>query len=281
METPLRLRSPLLLLAATALAAQDPMSYLQMDEGPSHGWSFLLGARLMDYSSYLGSDTQRTRVMPVFSAEYDHRFFLGSSRVGPGFGGGVHLWHDQGFTWDLGLGIGDSRPESRSPLLAGMGDRRSEFFGGTGLHYRHEGYHVGFTVSHALRDDAGDRATLTLGRTFPLAPHWSLNLGVHGTWEDAKAMAFDFGISPDQALTRATLLAAGTTQLTQAEVGPFAPPAGMRDVGAIIGLSYRPKPRWVWTVGVNGGVLQGAVRDSPLVGRNDYMSVGVGGAYRF
>jgi outer membrane scaffolding protein for murein synthesis (MipA/OmpV family) len=278
---PLRFRAPLLLLAATALAAQDPMTNLQVGEGPDHGWAFLLGARLLENSSYLGSGTTLTRLMPEFAAEYDHRFYLGSSRVGPGFGGGVHLLHDKGFTWDLGVGVGDSRPESRSPLLEGMGDRPSEIFAGTGLHYRHEDFHAGFTVSHGLRDDSGDRATLTLGQVIPLDGRWHLNVGVHGTWEDARAMAYDFGITPGQAQARAALVAAGTATFPVADVGPFAPPAGVRDIGTLISLSFRPKPQWVWSAGVSGGVLQGDIRNSPIVGKNDYVGMGVGIAYSF
>jgi outer membrane scaffolding protein for murein synthesis (MipA/OmpV family) len=277
----MRVRGLLLGVAATSLIAQDPLPYLDMGEGVDHGWAVSLGARLMEDSSYLGSDTRRTRLMPVFTAEYDHRYYLGSSRVGVGFGGGMHLLRDKGFTWDLGVGIGDSRPESRSPLLAGMGDRSANVFAGTGLHYRYEGFHVGFTVSHGMKNDAGDRGTLTLGQTIPLVPRWRLSFGVHGTWEDAKAMNYDFGVTPAQAVTRAALVAAGDPRITASEVGPFSAPAGMRDVGGMIGLSYRPRPKWVYTMGVNGGILQGDVRNSPLVGRNNYLGVGLGFAYRF
>ena len=277
----MRIQATLILLTATALAAQDPLPYLDASPGQDHGWSVTLGARLMEYPSYLGSDTDRTRVMPIIAAEYDHLFYLGSSRVGPGFGGGIHLLHDKGFTWDLGVGVGDSRPESRSPLLAGMGDRGRDVFAGTGVHYRHQGFHVGVTVSHGLGADAGNRATLTLGQMIPLASRWRLGLGVHGTWADAKAMSYDFGITPAQAATREALTAQGATGFTAAQLGPFAPPAGLRDVGALIGVSYQPKPRWLWTVGVNGGMLQGDLRNSPLAGRNDYLGAGVGLAYRF
>jgi len=271
----------LVLLSATALAAQDPLPYLDAPAGKDPGWSVTLGARLMDYPSYLGSDTARTRLMPLFAAEYDHRFYLGSSRVGPGFGGGVHLLRARGFTWDLGLGVGDSRPESRSPLLAGMGDRGRDVFAGTGLHYRVGGFHAGVTISHGLEADAGNRATLTLGQMLPLASRWRLGLGVHGTWADARAMTYDFGVTPAQAATRALLTAQGLAGFTAAQVGPFVPSAGLRDVGGLVGLSYQPKPRWVWTVGVNGGLLQGDLRNSPLAGRNDYLGAGVGVAYRF
>ena len=277
----MRLFRPILYLAATALAAQEPMPYLETGPGVEHGWAFSAGARLMVRSSYLGSDRTRTGLMPVFTAEYDRRFYLGSSRVGPGFGGGVHLLRSGGFTWDLGAGFGEGRPESRSPLLAGMGDRKPDLFAGTGLHYRYQGFHAGFTYSHGLRDDTGDRGTLTVGQSIPLASRWSLGLGLHATWADARAMNHDFGITPDQAANRAALVAAGDTRITAAEVGPFTPPAGMRDAGGMIGLNYRPEPRWVWTLGLNGGALQGDLRKSPLVGRADYFGVGAGFAYRF
>ena len=278
----MRLRCLTPFLATLALAAQEePMPYLATMEGVSHGWALTLGARLMDYPGYLGSDRQRVALLPYFSAEYDRRFYLGSSQVGPGFGGGMHLVREGGFTWDLGAGVGDSRPESRSPLLAGMGDRRANLFLGTGVHYRYDGFHAGFTVSQALRDDGGDRATLTLSKTLPLAPLWHLTLGVHGTWADAKAMAYDFGITPEQATNRAALVAGGYTGFTAAEAGPFTAQAGVRDAGARLTVSYQPKPGWVWTVGVNAGVLLGGVRDSPLVGRTTSLGAGAGFAYRF
>ena len=46
-------------------------------------------------------------------------------------------------------------------------------------------------------------------------------------------------------------------------------------------LNYRPKPRWVWTVSVNGEILLGGVRNSPLVASNDYRGLGIGFTYSF
>jgi outer membrane scaffolding protein for murein synthesis (MipA/OmpV family) len=223
---------------------------------------------------------ERTSLL-LFMAEYDRRFYVGPSRVGVGYGAGVHLVREGGFTWDLGVGIGDSRPESRSPLLAGMGDRRAHLFAGTGLHYRYQDYRAGFTVAHGMLDDSGNRATLTLGRTIPVVPRWSLDLGLHGTYADAKAMNYDFGITPAQAANRAALVAAGDASFTAAQIGPYTAPAGMRDLGGLISLNYRPKPRWVWTVSVNGEILLGGVRNSPLVASNDYRGLGIGFTYSF
>ena len=278
----MRLKCLLPLLPATVLAAQEPMPFLDMGPpGVEHGWSASLGARVLDHPAYLGSDRQRTDLLPVFSAEYDRRWFLGTSRVGPGFGGGAHLVQSGGFTWDLGAGFGDSRPESRAPLLAGMGDEKAYLFIGTGVHYRRQGFHAGLTLSHGLREDAGDLATLTVSQTVPLAPGWHFTGGLHGTWADTDAMAYGFGISPAQAANRAALAASGAASFTPAQIGPFSPSAGARDAGALLGLSWRPGPRWTWTVGLHGGVLLGGLRDSPLVARNDYYGAGLGFAYHF
>jgi outer membrane scaffolding protein for murein synthesis (MipA/OmpV family) len=235
----------------------------------------------MDYPAYLGAGQQRTRLEPVFSAEYDRRYYLGSSRVGPGFGGGVHLLRQDGFVWDLGLGVGDSRPESRSPLLAGLGDRRSDLFAGTGLHYTSHGFHVGVTWSYGLRDDTGNRVTLTAGQMVRLAPRWDGFAGVHGTWADADAMNYDFGITPAQAANRANLVVAGAASLTPAQIGPYTAAAGARDAGVNLGVNYHPKPRWTWTLNANSGVLLGDARTSPLAARTSYWGGGLGFAYRF
>ncbi|MGA2080104.1 MAG: MipA/OmpV family protein [Holophaga sp.] len=277
----MRLRLMLLLLPLAPLAAQEPLPFLEHEPGPERGWALTLGARVLDHPDYLGSDVRRTNLLPVFDAEYNRTWYLGSSRVGPGFGGGAHVWREGGFTWDLGLGVGDSRPESRSPLLAGMGDQRADLFAGTGLHYHFQGFHAGLTLSHGLRDDAGDRVTLTLGQVVRVAPRWFLSAGVYGTWADTDAMNYEFGITPQQAANRAMLAALGEASLTPAQFGPFTAQAGVRDVGTRIALNYRPRPRWTWTVEIQGDELLGGVRNSPLVARNGSLAGGAGFAYRF
>lgn len=269
------------LLAAGLLAAQEPMPFLQPGPGTDRGWSGTLGFRWVDYSGYLGSDRARRAVVPAFSAEYDHRFYVGASQVGVGYGAGVHALRWGAFTWDLGLGVGDRRPESRSPLLDGMGDRRAQLFAGTGLHVRFEGFNAGLTLSRGLRDGDGDRATLRVGRALVLAPRWRLSLALHGTWEDARSMNYDFGITPVQAAAREALLAQGDPDLTPATAGPFSLRAGMRDAGAVAGLTFLPARAWMWTLRLNRGLLLGEVRDSPLVGKNDYTGLAVDVMYRF
>ena len=277
----MKLLKCLIICGSMPLAAQELQEFQEGPPNPAQPWSLVLGARLFTTPSFLGSNTNRTRLEPVFNAQYG-RFYLGSSRIGVGYGGGMHLWSERGFTWDLGVGVGDSRPESRSPILEGMGDRRATLWAGTGLQWRQQdGWRAGLTLAYGLRDEAGIRSTLSVGKTTRLAQDWFLMTGLHGSWADGKAMAYDFGITEAQAQTRSTLLANGSSSLTPEEVGPFTPHAGVRDVGGAIALGYRPAPRWTCTFGLYGGDLQGNARVSPLVLRNAYLSSGISVAYRF
>ena len=161
-----------------------------------------------------------------------------------------------------------------------MGDRKATLWAGTGLGWRSGAWHARATLAHGLADEAGTRATLALARAFPLAPGWYATAGLHASMADAQAMAYDFGISGDQAQRRAALLAAGDSRLTPGEVGPYAPGAGLRDVGGILALAYKPQPRLTISLGLFGGRLQSEPEQSPLVRKPSYLSAGLGFSYR-
>ena len=275
------MRLMLLLATSTLLMAQEPMALVDAPQSQPGQWSVVLGARVLNYSSYAGSDRTRTVVAPVFGAEYDNRYYIGSSRVGVGFGGGVHLFRNKEWTFDLGLGVGDGRPEARAPQLAGMGDRKATLFAGSGLQWHQGGTRVGLTLAHGLKDEAGNRGTLVLSQSWPLAQNWRFTLGLHGAWADAKAMTYDFGVSAEQDKVRSALVAAGDTRLGPSDLGVYAPGAGLRDFGGVMSIGFRPAPRWNWNLSLYGGQLQGDAQNSPLVRKASYLSMGTGITYRF
>ena len=275
------MRLLILLATSTFLMAQEPIALLEVPESQPGRWSVVVGARVLSTPAYVGSDLTRTRLSPVFGAEYDNRFYVGSSRVGVGFGGGVHLFHSKKFTIDLGLGVGDGRSESRAPELAGMGDRKATLFVGTGVLWRNGGTRAGLTLAHGLKDSAGNRGTLILGQTWPFARDWRFSLGLHGSWADTQAMAYDFGISQDQAKARADLVAAGDTRLGSIDLGTFSPSGGLRDFGGVMTLGFRPAPRWNWNLSIYSGRLQGDAQYSQLVRKESYLNLGTGLTYRF
>jgi outer membrane scaffolding protein for murein synthesis (MipA/OmpV family) len=262
------------------LGAQAPMALQEVANPAPDRWTGTVGAQLLSHSAFPGSQDNRTMLMPVFSAQYN-RFYLGSSRVGVGFGGGVQLWRTPAFTWDLGLGVGERRPESRADVLAGMGDRKATLWAGTGVSWRSQGWHARATLAHGLADEAGTRGTVAFGRTFRLAPQWFLGTGLHAGWADATNLAYDFGITQDQAQRRAALVAAHDPRLTAEEVGPFKPGAGMRDAGGILTLGYRSSPKITYNLTVFGGKFQSQVTASPLVRKDSYVSAAVGFTYRW
>ncbi|BDU72213.1 MipA/OmpV family protein [Mesoterricola silvestris] len=268
--------SPLVLLACLPLAAQD----LAGGGAPSDHWTGTVGAMVLTYPSAPGSATNRTLLLPTLGAQYG-RFYLGSSRVALGFGGGVQVWRTPAWTWEVGVGAGDGRPENRAPELAGMGDRSRSVWAGTGLLWRGGGWNAKATVAHGLRDSAGNRGTLSVGRILRLAPQWTLSAALHADWADADNMAYDFGITPEQALRRAALVAAGDTRLKPGDTGPFAPGAGLRDVGGMASLIFHPGPRFSYHLSLFGGAFQGGARTSPLVRRETYLNAGAGFGYRF
>lgn len=272
---------PLFAVLLLPLRAQDPLAVREDSGSAKDHWSVLLGAQVMAYSAYEGSDRVRVLPLPVFSATYDGRYYLGSSRVGVGFGGGMHVVHTSEFTLDLGLGVGDGRPEKRAAALAGMGDRSASLWTGTGVHWRQDGFHAGLTIAHGLRDDAGNRASLSLGQAIPIAKRWSLGGGVHSSWSDAKNMQYDFGINRDQAARRAALVARGDSRIKSSEVGPYAPGAGMQNLGLSLSLGFTPAADWRLNCTIHGGELQGDARNSPIVRKTSYLSIGSGFALQF
>lgn len=275
------LRTAALLAAVPALQAQDFFDTTATPGALRDRWSLVMGAQAMAVPAYEGSDRFRLLALPVFSGTYDGRYYLGASQIGVGFGGGLHLVRDPSFTWNLGLGVGDRRPESRADLLAGMGDRDASLWMGTSLTWRHEAYRLGLSLAHGLRPEEGNRLGLSLGHTTRLAPRWTLGLGLQAAWSDARNMAYDFGVSPEQAARRATLVAAGDPRLTAAQLGPYAPSAGLRGLGASLSLGYAPALDWHVNLYLRAGSLQGEAKDSPLVAKPTTLMGGVGFARRF
>lgn len=267
---------PLVLIACLPLAAQQPAG----GTPPPDHWTGTVGAMVLTVPAAPGASKNRTLLLPTMSAQYG-RFFLGSTRVALGFGGGVQLWRTREWTWEVGLGVGDGRPENRAPELAGMGDRNLGGWAGTGLLWRSKGWNAMAAVAHGLADGAGNRATLSLGRSIRLAPRWSLTAALNATWADAEGMAYDFGIDAGQAQRRAALVAAGDTRLGANDTGPFAPGAGLRDVGGLLSLGYHPGKRVSYHLSLFGTTFPGDARRSPLVKRESSLNGGAGFSYRF
>ena len=280
-------RSVPLLLAflalGPALPAQVPDAPLgQIEDSPGSGdWTVRLGAMALGLPRYPGSGDYRALPLPVFDAEYKDRVFLGASRVAVGLGGGVHLVKSANWTWDLGLGAGEGRRESRADVLAGMGDRRASLWAGTGLKFHAGGFHASLAGAAGLRDEAGLKGALSFGYAGLLGGRWVGDLSARATAVDAKGMAYDFGVTPDQAAARTALLASGDPRLRAGEDRAFSPKGGIESVAVTGLLAFVVDLHWRWFGLAQVARLQGDAKDSPLVRNPTYGTLGVGFAYRF
>lgn len=286
MRTPAALLlPPLLVVTAGPLAAQAPdleaPFRADVQAGDASGWRIQLGAMALGLPRYPGSGESRVLPLPVFSAEYGGRLFLGSSRVAVGLGGGIHAVRTEHWTWDLGLGLGEGRKASRADVLAGMGDRRASLFAGTGLRFHAGGFHAEVKAAEGLRDEAGGRASLTMGYGAALGGRWFGDLSLGAEAADAKGVAFDYGVTPDQAAARAALIAAGDPRLRPGEDRVYAPGGGLERVALTGLLAFAADAHWRWFGLAQVAQLQGDAKDSPLVRNPTYGTVGVGFTYRF
>ncbi len=271
------------LLMGLSLAAQVPETLAGPDEAlPASGdWSVQLGAMALGLPRYPGSGDYRALPLPVFSAEWKGRVFLGSSRVAVGFGGGVHAVKTEHWTWDIGVGVGEGRKESRADVLAGMGDRSPSLWAGTGLKFHTGGFHAALQVAEGFNDEAGARGSFSIGYGALLGGRWFGDVSARATAANAEGMAYDYGVSPDQAAARAALIASGDSRLQPGEARAYAPGGGLESVALTGTLAFLADAHWRWFGLAQIAQLQGDAKDSPLVRNPTYGTLGVGFAYRF
>ncbi len=262
----------ILLGLGSSLLAQGQMG----ETLPGRDWVFQGGLMTFVQPRYPGSEHLRIVALPVVGAVYKERLNFGSSRVAIGAGLGWKAWIQGPWTFEVGLGMGERRPESRDEALAGMGNRAASLWAGGGLTWRARYGSLGLKVAQGLKDEAGLRATLETGTFIPLRPGVALTLGAQASWGNATHLAFDFGMTPDQAARRAALLASGDRRLRPGEARVYRPEAGLREVQGSLGLSWRMEQRWRLFGALTGTALQDKARQSPLVRKDTYVSAVLG-----
>jgi len=266
---------------APGLWAQDMFDGLGAPGRPGQGWTVNAGAIVLSTPQYPGSDERRLLPLPVLSADYEGRWFIGGSRAAIGVGVGYRALRSGPFTIDLGLGVGEGRREDRADALAGMGNRSVTAWGGTNLGYRLGPLGFRVNVVRALTQEGGTRATLATSFNRRLGERWGFGVSASAGFADAANLAFDFGITPEQAATRAQLLALGDRRLRVGDAQAFAPKAGLRELGAGVSVNYLAAPRWRYFLFTSVNHLSDEVSLSPLVRQRDTVSAGLGFLYSF
>lgn len=247
----------------------------------SKDWRVQLGAMVLAGPKAPGAEEGRVIPLPVFTATYQDRWVLGSSRIGVGAGAAVHLVKSSHVVWDIGVGFGERRQEKRVDEWAGMGDRSGSGFAGTALHVKAGIFGAGLTWAKAIGSQAGSRGTISMGFGGPLGGRWLGRVTFSGTWSDAEHMAWEFGVTDQQAAARSQLITAGDPRLHAGEDRAYAPTAGWRDSAITGSLTFLQDAHWRWFGVVRWEALGSQAKASPLVRQPNQGLLGIGFSYAF
>jgi len=265
----------LLALPVHPAAAQEPTG----QHGNWQGSAGVLGGSL---ASYYGSDGRRTLGAPVLNLVYRRRLLIGTSAANGTLGAGAQFVVKEGTLGaSVGLATAEGRPEDRARGLAGMDDRSGSAFGTASLFLR-AGPAVATTTSLVgLNAEAGNMQLLGLQIAGVIAPRLSAGIGSTATWADRRNMAFDFGITSEQAARRRALIDAGDGRLREGDATAFTPSAGFKELRHTAQLGYAIYGAWQVVGVVSEGRLAHDVARSPLARKSSAMTSALGFVYRF
>jgi outer membrane scaffolding protein for murein synthesis (MipA/OmpV family) len=266
----------LLAFPVRALAAQEQST------GQHGNWQGTVGMLGGSLASYYGSDARRTLGAPVINLVYRHRLLIGTSAANGALGAGVqYVVKDGTLGASVGLATAEGRPEDRARGLAGMDDRSGSAFGTASLFLR-AGPAVATTTSLiGLTSEAGNLQQLGLQIAGAIAPRLTAGIGSNVTWADRRNMAFDFGITPDQAARRRELIDAGDGRLRESEAIAFTPRAGLKELRHTAQLGYAIHGTWQVVGVLSEGRLAHDVAESPLARKASATTGALGFVYRF
>lgn len=202
-------------------------------------------------SPYRGSDRLIVQPIPAISYIGDRVQILG-----PGVRCGLFKWHDLGLAavGDFRLGAYD---ENDSPVLAGLGDRKSTLMGGLAFQaFLPEGVDLSAGYEHDLMNRFnGGSADLGLEKSFQLGL-FTLTPAVGLEWLTSELANYEFGVSADKA-----------------EVGrPAYQPGAVMKVNYGLGLFIELRGAWRIILRGNMAQLPSALTQSPIVDQSQVFS---------
>jgi outer membrane scaffolding protein for murein synthesis (MipA/OmpV family) len=264
-----------LLTLPNPLAAQEPT-------GQHGNWHGSVGLAAGSIASYYGSDARRTLGAPVIDLAFRQRLLIRTATGNGALGAGIQwIVKDGTLGASVGLAVAESRQENRANGLAGMDDRSGSAFGTTSLFLRAGPAVAMSTTMIGLEADAGNMQLLGLQVGGVIAPRLFAGIGSTVTWADQKNMAFDFGITPEQAERRRELIDAGDGRLRDADAIAFAPHAGLKELRTTAQLGYAIYGAWQVVGVVSEGRLGHGVSESSLARESRTMTTALGIVYRF
>lgn len=281
---PFAIASLALLLGRPTARADNPGAISGVHGRGSGRWSLSVGLAPEVFPKYEGADETRFYLFPVVDLTFGRPtepwyVYAGASRneVPLGQGLGVYPVHTPTWNWSVEIARTDARPESRGPALAGLGDRRANWFASTRVSGRFLGGagQADLVVAHGLLDGAGTLAFLRAELERRRGP-WFGAIAAKGTIADAKNLSWEFGVDERGAQARRALVASGDGRLEAAEVGPYAPGGGPRSVELTASGGRELGRRARAFAYARAGRLLGNAADSPLVRSRTTFLLGAG-----
>lgn len=216
-------------------------------------WQLIIGAGVIVMPDYEGSDDLRVLPFPVLALDYKNIVSIRGPQVQVSIGD-VKLAGDVRLRFGPSARYRQGRDEDDNSDLLGLGDVDGSIEVGGFARVAGDRWWLQLSGGKGVAGGHdGVVAEIEAGVRFDLSQ--SLSAQVRGTasWADRTYMRSNFGIDAAQAS------ASGLSR--------FSPDAGLKDVGAGIGLNYRLGSRW--SIGGDAGYrrLLGNAADSPIVSR--------------
>lgn len=253
-----------MLTAGMSLAAQAPDN-LWLRPSTLPDLQLFSGAMVIATPPYPGSSQARALPFPIFNGEWRERLSFGASRFGVGGSLAYTVLRQGGFSTSLGLEGTEPRLERAADALAGLGNRPATVFASAGLAWRKGPLELSLGLREGFRPEVGGGAVARATFTLPLGRRWLLEARVAGSAYDRRQMAYEYGISPDQADRRRALVLAGDPRLSLAEAGAFTPNSGWALLQSSLAVGFAFSDHWRLGLTVLQQEVQGDARHSPLV----------------
>jgi MipA family protein len=266
------------IIIATAAVFAPGLASAQGGTGkaPHKNWSSQIGISTVAMPTYPGSNRYRTRVFPILALEFKERVYIGGAMGGTGAGTGLYVVRNPAFSLSAGISGAPERKESHGDGLAGMGRRGGATFGASDVSYKFGSILAGAGVQVGLGGSEGSTASFNLSTQKVYGRRWIAGLSTGATFANSENMAYDFGVSPGQAVRRQALIDAGDSRLHANEGRMYSPKEGLKQAQVSTSLGYLITPRTSAMAFAMGSRLGSQAADSPLARQRNGVSAGLG-----
>ena len=244
-------------------------------------WAGTIGLATVAMPTYMGSNQYKVVAVPLISLEFKERAFLGAASNGIGAGAGVYLVRRSNLMVTTEVTGSPERIERHGNGLAGMGRRSGATFSQSDVSYTSGSITAGASVALGLGNDEGSTASLSLSSKHVYGKRWIVGASTGATFANSANMAYDFGITPEQASKRQTLIQSGDSRLDWRDAGSYDPGRGLKQATASMSLGYQLREKVTTMAFINGTRLGREAADSPLARNRNAIVGGIGMAYGF